>query len=167
MSKIRLKKNIKKNFIRKAVIFTIISTLLLTAVVPAFNAELRNKIYPFENSSKYSRNDPEPIDSEPLISNIDANPDPQKIGGYVNITCNVTDPDNVDEVYLNITNPNNVNQFFSITGNKTGDIYYCNKTYDIAGEYTYFFWANDTNDNNITSSIYTFSIIRWNVVLNV
>ena len=113
------KKNINKNFVGKAVVFTAIATILLTAglvIVTIGN----------------------PLAGEPNISNVDANPDPQKTGGYVNITCDVTDSDGVDEVYLNITDPNNNVQNFSITGNKTGNTYYCNKTYSTVGRYSYF-----------------------------
>jgi len=167
MKKINQKKIAYKNYIRKAVVLTIISTLLLATVIPAYNAEFRISINRIKNAYYTPRNDPEPLNGEPIISNIDANPDPQKIGGYVEITCNVTDPDGVDEVFLNITDPNNIYHNFSITGNKTGDTYYCNKTYDVTGEYIYFIWANDTKDNFAVSSIYNFKVIRWNVVLNV
>ena len=167
MKKISQKKITNRKYIRKAFVLTMISTLLFTAVIPVFNAELRISINQINNAYYNSGNDPEPINGEPIISNIDANPDPQKIGGYVEITCNVTDPDGVDEVFLNITDPNNIYQNFSITANKTGDTYYCNKTYDVAGEYIYFIWANDTNGNFAVSSIYNFKVIRWNVVLNV
>ena len=167
MNNISKRRILRKSSIRKAVVFTVISTLILTAVIPAYNAEFRNVIYKLKDASYFSRKDPYPIDSEPIISNIDATPDPQKIGEYVNITCNVTDPDGIDEVFLNITNPNNVNQNFSIKANNTGDLYYCNKTYDIAGQYTYSIWAKDINGNTEISSIFTFSVIRWNVVLSV
>ncbi|KYK23902.1 hypothetical protein AYK21_01965 [Thermoplasmatales archaeon SG8-52-2] len=167
MQKISKKRIKNRHFLRKAVVFTIISTLLLTAFLPAFNAEFRNVFYKIKDTSYFSRHDPEPIDSEPAISNIDANPDPQKFGGFVNITCNVTDPDGVAEVFLNITDPNNSYQNFSIKANNTGDVYYCNKTYNLAGKYTFFIWAKDTNENSISSSIYTFVVIRWNVVLSV
>jgi len=103
----------------------------------------------------------------PSITNIDKNPDVQRINGYVNITCNVVDPDDIDKVYLHITDPNSNIQNFSITANNTGNTYYCNKTYDIAGQYHFFIWAKDTKGQSTRSSIYTFSIIRWNVLLNV
>ena len=49
---------------------------------------------------------------------------------------------------------------FSITQNKTGDTYYCNKTYQQPGIYTYHIWAKDTSDNHNISSDYTFEIIN-------
>jgi hypothetical protein len=41
----------------------------------------------------------------PEITNVTDYPDPQDAGGYVNITCNVTDNVGVDEVWVNITYP--------------------------------------------------------------
>jgi len=83
----------------------------------------------------------------PEISNIQDIPDPQKKGGWVNITVNVTDNVGVSEVWLNITYPNGSYTNVSITGNLTGTTYYCNQTYNDLGQYNYTIWANDTSDN--------------------
>ena len=53
MKQISKKRISNKNFIRKAVVFTIISTLILTAAVPAFNAEFRNIIYKLKETSSF------------------------------------------------------------------------------------------------------------------
>ncbi len=94
----------------------------------------------------------------PEITNVDANPDPQEVGGYVNISASVIDNVEVDEVYLYIEYPDNSIENFSITQNKTGDTYYCNKTYQQLGIHTYHIWANDSLGNTNTSAAYTFTI---------
>jgi len=45
---------------------------------------------------------PLPDTELPEIANVDATPDPQLAGGFVNITCDVTDNEDVDEVWVNI-----------------------------------------------------------------
>jgi len=114
-----------------------------------------------------------PMDTiPPEITNVDAYPDPQETGGSVNISCDVIDAGGVNQVYLNITDPNNNVQNFSITGNKTGDTYYCNRTYTTIGTYNYSIWANDTSGNANTSATFNFVIEdvippeMWDVSLN-
>jgi len=109
-----------------------------------------------------------PIDTiQPTITKVDAQPNPQIKGGYVNITCNVTDNIGVDKVFLNIVYPDASFENFSISTNKTGNTYYCNRIYVNGGTYSYFIWANDTIGNSDTSAIYSFSIICWQTVLNI
>ena len=100
-----------------------------------------------------------PVDDLPSISNVLATPPSTSLGGFVNISCTIYDFDGVDEVYLNIRDPDNATQNFSITSNKTGDTYYCNRTYSVAGDYTYFIWANDTTGNASVSDVKQFSVI--------
>ena len=108
----------------------------------------------------------------PEISDVTATPVNQVPGGWVNITCTVTDNVEVDEVYLYIVYPDSIvksasTKFdsstnrsterstienFSITQNRTGDTYYCNKTYSLLGVYTYHIWAKDTSGNQNTSA---------------
>ena len=100
----------------------------------------------------------------PEITNITGYPDSQETGGFVNITCDVTDNEDVDTVKVNITYPD------SSYHNETmleGSSYYYNHSYSAPGMYTYYIWANDTSDNSDTSSICSFSIVRWNAVLNI
>jgi hypothetical protein len=102
-----------------------------------------------------------PIDTiPPEITNVLDEPDPQEIGGYVNITCDVTDNEVVDEVWVNITYPNNSyhNQTMS------GGSYYYNTTYNQMGTYEYFIWANDTSGNANISAVYNFYIYNLSIV---
>ncbi len=94
----------------------------------------------------------------PQVINVSATPSIQDIGGYVNITAVVTDNIAIGNVYLNITYPDSSIQNFSITGNKSGNTYYCNKTYSMMGTYTYFVWADDSSGNSIVSTTDTFSV---------
>jgi len=94
----------------------------------------------------------------PQIADVSATPDTQDIGGYVNITATITDNVAIGEVYLHITYPDSSIQNFSITANKTGNTYYCNKTYNTIGTYTYFIWTDDSSDNSVMSTTGTFSI---------
>lgn len=96
----------------------------------------------------------------PEITNVQANPSIQNIGDYVNISATVIDNIAVNEVYLHIEYPDSSIENFSITQNKTGDTYYCNKTYDQVGNHSYHIWANDTSNNTNVSSDYTFEIIN-------
>jgi len=116
----------------------------------------------------------------PEISNMQAVPSEQEIGGYVNISAEVIDNIEVDEVYLYIEYPDSIIENvlltrsksaslatkrstienFSITQNQTGDTYYCNRTYSEVGVYTYHIWANDTSNNSNVSSDYTFEIVN-------
>jgi len=99
----------------------------------------------------------------PEITNVDALPDPQEIGGYVNITCDVTDNVDVDVVNVSITGPGG---FTPVNVTMTEGSYYYNTTYTIVGTYTYFIWANDTSDNRKITSKYSFnltpSLTWWN-----
>jgi len=94
----------------------------------------------------------------PQVINVSATPSIQDIGGYVNITAVVTDNIAIGSVYLNITYPDSSIQNFSITGNKSGNTYYCNKTYSMMGTYTYFVWADDSSGNSVISTTDTFSV---------
>jgi len=99
----------------------------------------------------------------PEIANVSAEPDPQEVGGFVNITCDVTDNVGVNVVKVNITYPD------STYHNETmlGGSYYYNATYDQVGTYEYFIWANDTSGNANTSAIYHFELKRlYNISIN-
>ena len=102
----------------------------------------------------------------PQVINVSATPSIQDLGGYVNITVVVTDNIAIGNVYLNITYPDSSIQNFSITGNKTGNTYYCNKTHTQVGTFTYFIWVNDTSNNTNTASFYTFKVTVAYVYVN-
>ncbi|HEC76866.1 MAG TPA: hypothetical protein ENI33_06385 [Thermoplasmatales archaeon] len=93
----------------------------------------------------------------PVISDVEDSPDPQIVGGHVNITCVVTDDFGVDTVRVIIKYPN------CCTVNESMDYipcsgYYYNHTYTVPGIYYYHIWANDTSKNSAKSSTYTFEI---------
>lgn len=94
----------------------------------------------------------------PDVTNISATPSIQNIGGYVNITAVVSDNVAIGNVYLNITYPDSSIQNFSITGNKSGNTYYCNTTYSMMGTHSYFIWADDSSGNSDTSTADSFLI---------
>ena len=68
--------------------------------------------------------------------------------GWENFTCTVTDSDGVDEVKLILIG--DMTNEYPMT--KDGDDYYLNVTISTADEYTYHIWANDTSDNENTST---------------
>jgi len=76
----------------------------------------------------------------PEITNVTADPDPQLLGNYVNITCDVTDNVDVNEVWINITYPDSSYHNESMLGGS----YYFNTTYPLLGTYYYFVWANSS-----------------------
>lgn len=91
----------------------------------------------------------------PKISNINAYPTIQEVGGFVNISCSVTDNVAVHTVKANRIYPNG--SMFNATMFEDSSYYYA-ATYMQVGEYTYFIWANDTNGNSNTSLSYSFRI---------
>jgi len=97
---------------------------------------------------------------KPTIANIHATPSVQVPDGYVNVSAEISDNIEIDEVFLNITYPDLTEENFSIIQNKSGDTYYCNKTYDQPGNYTYSIWTNDTSGNINVSPDYVFEIIN-------
>ena len=92
----------------------------------------------------------------PVITNIANFPDPQKTGGYVNISCDVSDNVAVNVVKVNIIYPDN--SIVNMTMNQGS--YYYNTTYTQPGVYQYFIWANDTSGNSNVSQVYSFEIIN-------
>jgi len=90
----------------------------------------------------------------PQITDVSATPSTQDVGGYVNITAVITDNVAIGEIFLNIAYPDSSIQNFSITANKTGNTYYCNKTYTTLGIYTYFIWVDDSSDNSTSDNKY-------------
>jgi len=89
----------------------------------------------------------------PEIKNVTASPDPQIIGGYVNITCDVSDNMGVDVVKVDITYPDSSSENLTMNGN-----YFKNQTYLQTGLYSYFIWASDTSNNINMSGVYYFYI---------
>lgn len=92
----------------------------------------------------------------PIITNVQVTPAIQIAGGWVNITCEVTDNIAVNTVKVNITCPAGCN--FNVTMNNIPgtNIYYYNSTYSIIGTWYFFIWANDTSGNTNLSNIHSF-----------
>ncbi len=96
------------------------------------------------------------IDSTPPeITQVSASPNPQELGGYVNITALLSDNENISTVWVNITGFGN----YSMEYDQLSSSYYFNRTYSILGEHEFRIWANDTSDNWNSSILVTFQII--------
>jgi outer membrane protein assembly factor BamB len=94
----------------------------------------------------------------PEITSVQANPTIQDNGGWVNLTCTVTDNDLVNSVIVNITDPD-LNETNNIMSSISGtDNYYYNTTYSINGTYDFYIIAEDNNGNINTSNIFNFNI---------
>ena len=96
--------------------------------------------------------------SPPVIQDVIYTPMCTHRDGVINISVGVTDTVAVDEVYLSVEYPDYTMESVSITGNKTGGIYYCTRAYHQPGRYNFSVWANDTSGNQVVSSGYTFCI---------
>jgi hypothetical protein len=94
----------------------------------------------------------------PEISNIQASPSTQEVEGNVNISAEITDNINVNEVFLNITYPDSNYKNISITENVSNDYYFSNKSFDQYGTHYYFIYASDQNNNKVTSATNSFDI---------
>jgi hypothetical protein len=92
----------------------------------------------------------------PEISSVNIAPVSQVTGGFMNISCIVTDNVMVDEVCVNVTFPDLSNQNISMI--KSGDIFFANQTFDMIGDHRFFIWANDTSGNNDMSIGYDFTV---------
>lgn len=95
--------------------------------------------------------------TQPAISNVIDVPDPQEIGGQVNISCDATDFVGVYNVWVNITQPGGGYTNVSMIKG-AGDEWYHNSPYLILGIYDYIIWANDSSDNWVSSSGHSFLI---------
>ena len=104
----------------------------------------------------------------PVISNVDlAASDPLDTDapyGWENVTCTVIDTGSgVDTVKLVVTNPDMITTECLMT-NIDSNTYYYNTTFGVVGCYSYYIWADDTSDNNATSSSKQFELPpNWDV----
>ncbi|MCD6512324.1 MAG: right-handed parallel beta-helix repeat-containing protein, partial [Thermoplasmata archaeon] len=99
----------------------------------------------------------------PEIRNVTAIPEKQKINGFINITCIVTDNVEMGDVKVNITYPDG--SYHNLSMQKIGNTYYYNATYSMIGNYTYFIWANDSSGNENISCIKSFSMFTLQYTL--
>jgi hypothetical protein len=97
----------------------------------------------------------DPIDTDPAY-------------GWVNVSCDVVDNIEVDEVSLNITNPDGSDNNVSMNSGDSDSYYYNSTTaFSTYGNYSYFVWANDTSGNADVSSSYDYSMPpNWDVDMN-
>jgi hypothetical protein len=95
--------------------------------------------------------------SPPVLSNLNAFPDPQVPGGFVNITVDVTDDTAVDGVWVNVTYPDGSTINISMSKG-AGNEWFHDTTYMDSGMHTYIVWANDTSNNWNSTGPGTFTI---------
>ena len=95
----------------------------------------------------------------PEITNVSADPDPQAVGGYVNLTARVVDSVAVSTVWANVTLIGGGWANTSMTRVAATDDFYHNTSYSLPGPHGYTIWANDATGNLNSSSGYSFTII--------
>jgi hypothetical protein len=87
----------------------------------------------------------------PEISDVTALPDPQEVGGLVEISTIIEDNYELYEVWINITDPEDDpagNYSLGYDGNR----YNYEQTFDIVGVYQFTIWTSDTSNNwNLSS----------------
>lgn len=106
----------------------------------------------------FSTSDPI-IDLPPEIDAV-AKPNPQKVGGDVNVSANITDDIEVYGVWIEIIDPDGISLGnVSMSNDSTINWYYYKRPYPINGTHTYIIWAVDTN-NNWNSTSGTFEIVQ-------
>jgi hypothetical protein len=97
---------------------------------------------------------------KPVINNIQAVPNPQHDGGWVNISCKVADNVAVSLVKVHITYPDSSTVNQTMTYNTLTHLAVYNITYSLEGFYDYFIWASDTSGNTRISSVHSFEILN-------
>jgi hypothetical protein len=94
----------------------------------------------------------------PEISQEYASPITQENGNNVNITCNVVDNIQVNQVIINITDPLDNETSHTMNQLSRSDNYYYNASYSIDGLYKYLITAEDNEGNTESSIIHFFYI---------
>jgi parallel beta-helix repeat protein len=89
----------------------------------------------------------------PNLSTPQVSPNFQTIGEYTYISITIIDNTEIKEVYLNYTDPYGETNNISITQNKNGDTYFCNKQFSPVGSYEFYIAVRDPrnwviSDNN-------------------
>ncbi|MDI6708496.1 MAG: hypothetical protein QME47_05375 [Candidatus Thermoplasmatota archaeon] len=97
--------------------------------------------------------------TKPEILNVQAFPSVETQNGWVNITCTVTDNVKINIVKISTTGPAGFTPVnISMIQIPDTNNYYYNSTYPVAGEYSYYIWANDASSNENKSTEYYFTI---------
>jgi hypothetical protein len=95
----------------------------------------------------------------PEISDVSAIPNILYIGGYVNISGNITDDTGIYGVWVNVTLPGGGYDNQTLIQD-SGDQWYNNNTYTLPGVYQYTIWANDTAGNWNKSITFVFEVLN-------
>ena len=96
----------------------------------------------------------------PSITDVLDAPDPQALGGRVNITANVTDDIAVDSVFATIAFPGpSIVLFVNLTRLGSTDTFFVEQPFTVLGTYTYRIYALDTGGNLAVTSNYTFTLL--------
>ncbi len=107
-------------------------------------------IWANDTQDNWNRNGPNTftiVDTDgPYINNVQATPDPQENGGFVNITADITDDMGVDSVWVEIIYPDSSSTNISMIKGQ-GEEWFFENIYNDLGIYTYTIWAFDTQDN--------------------
>lgn len=102
-----------------------------------------------------------PNNTSPEISDIHfttSNPVDIDVGfGWENISCVVSDNISINNVLLNITDPDGSTQSLIMNQLYCTNLYFFNTTLLNYGTFSYFIWANNTNNNQAISDTYVFS----------
>jgi len=83
-----------------------------------------------------------PPNAPPTITNVNATPDPQQVGGSVNVSATITDSDGIASVLLDLTFPDSSTAAFGMIRG-TGDTWYWNQTYGQLGVHGFVITATD------------------------
>jgi len=95
----------------------------------------------------------------PQITNVLAAPDPQAVGGPVNITATVTDDVGVSGAWVHVTFPGGGSSNTSLVRVGSTDTYFVEAGYASPGAYSYAIWATDLGGNWGASASYSFAVI--------
>jgi len=133
--------------------------LLFTTPTEEYNLDVdyKNTVEQKINRSYRATNLWLDVSNLPKIYDVSATPSTTLQGGFVNISCKVFDADGIDTISLRIREPDNSIHIYNITKNNTGYLYYCNRTYTVAGACLYRITASDTT-NNISMSLGQFTV---------
>jgi hypothetical protein len=93
-----------------------------------------------------------------VISDLSASPATQHLGGSVNLTADITDNIGLSSVYVHILKPDSSSMNVSVLSNQIGSTFYYQDTYDLLGNYEYYFWAEDSTGNTKKSGTASFLI---------
>jgi hypothetical protein len=94
----------------------------------------------------------------PEIGEPDSTPEEQEEGGDVNITVDVTDDVDIEEVWVDITLPDGTSLNVSMTAGDD-DEWYFEDAFDSPGDYSYTIWAADGSGNWNSRGPESFSIV--------